>query len=68
MKNISSKGYFPINLEKYVTSLVAVLRSYTKFIPGTLGGTYKRFHPRALPLNEKKAIYLIAGYPRGLFF
>jgi hypothetical protein len=44
-----------IKLEKYVTSLVAVLRSYTKFIPGTLGGTYKRFHPRALPLNEKKA-------------
>ena len=25
----------PKELEKYVTSLVAVLRSYTKFIPGT---------------------------------
>ena len=29
-------GYTLIKLEKYVTSLVAVLRSYTKFIPGTL--------------------------------
>ena len=60
------KGHSPVLYNyKYVTIAIAVLRSYTKFIPGTFGGTFKRFHPKALLLNEKKACISLVAYLTG---